>query len=188
MACVPGISRIWELLASAVPLPPQTRRPEPRPDSSISVPAVGGRWPGVEGAAPWGEVGAGHSWPGSPGECQAVFPLVLIGLCDSHGAQFTSWQRAGRGSRPHTMAEALGRRQAACPQPRPPCSWWCWAWKGLGGPGQAKPGWLGQRWQGRGGGGEPWPPDRPCHSTSMAGSPEKPVSIKARVTGDTSAK
>ena len=60
--------RIWELLASAVPLPPQPWRPEPRPDSSISVPAVGGRWPGVEGVAPGGEVGAGRSWPGSPGE------------------------------------------------------------------------------------------------------------------------
>ena len=122
-----------------MPLPPQPWRPEPRPDSSISVPAVGGRWPGVEGVAPGGEVGAGRSWPGSPGECQAVFPLVLIGLCDSHGARFTSWQRAGRGSCPHTMAEALGRRQAAFPQPRPPCSRWCRAWKGLGK--QSRGGW-----------------------------------------------
>lgn len=81
------------------------------PEAGINIAAVRGRWPGAGGSGPagparWEQGAAGR---GALGDPKAVFPLVLIGLCDSNGARFTSWQHAGRGLPPRPRLRLSGR-------------------------------------------------------------------------------
>lgn len=123
-------------------------------EAGINIAAVRGRWPGAGGSGPAGPARweRGAAGRGALGDPKAVFPLVLIGLCDSNGAHFTSWLRAGRGLPRRTRLEALGRRPAAVA-----ASPMLLVVLGLEGPGKQSSGCHGV--------GEPWLPEQApsCH-------------------------
>lgn len=146
--------------------------------------AEGAGWkPRLEQPRGAGEVGVGAAGRGALGDGEAVFPLVLIGLCDSNGRPDSpSGSMLARGSRraPH-LRYSGDARQLLWRNRR------FWMVLGLEGPGKTKPGLAGKTqgprgdsglWLGEAARERPGFQIRPCRATFATGSPEKEVSVK----------
>lgn len=158
-----------ELLASAVPLPPGPSSRSPSRGSSVSCPRSWGQVAGRGGGGLRVRWEQGAQLLGSPGERKAVFPLILIGLCDSHGAQVHLVAACRRLPRFQPRLSGGDRQLVPSLAHHVP---------GGAGPGRAwrnKAGVAGAAVAG-GRAGSPGP-HWPCCSASMAGSPRKPAFI-----------